>query len=92
MLIQMVHFLALPTEDLNVIQYKYFELNIVLGAVRWPSQILVVDTQLNTTMNITVTQPVKTIIDGITVILVIGTIISTKLTTYLLRIQHLLDL
>ena len=71
-------FLALPTEDLNVIQYKYIELNIVLGAVRWPSQVLVVGTQPNTTMNITLTQAVRTIIDGITVNLVIGTIISAK--------------
>ena len=51
---------------------------MVLGAVRWPSQILVVGTQPNATMNITVIQPVRTIIDGIVVNLVIGTIISAK--------------
>ena len=66
-------YLALPTVDLNITQYKYFELNMVLGAARWPSQILVVGTQPNTTMNITVTQPVRTIIDGVTVDLVVGT-------------------
>ena len=75
-------FLALPTEDLNVIQYKYFELNIVLGVVRWPFQVLVVGTQPNTTMNITLTQTVRTIIDSITVNLVIGTIISAKTDPY----------
>ena len=66
-------YLALPTLDLNVTQYKYFELNMVLGAGRWPSQSLVVGTQPNTTMNITVTQPVRTIIDGVTLDLVPGT-------------------
>ena len=48
--------------------------------------------QPNTTMNITVTQPLRTISDGITVNLVIGTIISAKtdctLTSYK---QHSLD-
>ena len=65
-------YLALPTLDLNITEYTYFELDMVLGAVRWPSQILVVGTQSNTTMNITVTQPVRTIIDGVTEDLVAG--------------------
>ena len=86
-------YLALPTVDLNITQYKYFELNMVLGAARWPSQILVVGTQPNTTMNITVTQLVRTIIDGVTVDLVVGTEYSyqtDRLQTYF--IQHSLDL
>ena len=86
-------YLALPTLDLNITQYKYFELNMVLGAARWPSQSLVVGTQPNTTMNITVTQPVRTIIDGTTVDLVAGTEYSyqlDQLQTFF--IQHSLDL
>lgn len=65
-------YLALPTVDLNITHYKYFELDMVLGAARWFSQILVVGTQPNTTMNITVTQPVRTIINGANIDLVAG--------------------
>ena len=86
-------YLALPTVDLNITQYKYFELNMVLGAARWPSQILIVGTQPNTTMNITVTQPVRTVIEGVTVDLVVGTEYSYQidpLQTYFL--EHSLDL
>ena len=72
-------YLALPTVDLNITQYKYFELNMVLGAGRWPSQSLVVATQPNTTVNITVTQPVRTIIDGVTRDLIAGSEYSYKL-------------
>ena len=86
-------YLALPTVDLNITQYKYFELNMVLGVGRWTSQSLVVATQPNTTMNITVTQPVRTIIDSVTVDLVAGTEYTyslDQLQTFF--IQHLEDL
>jgi len=59
-------YLAVPTIDLNIIQYKYFELDMVLGAGRWPSQLLVIGTQANTMMNIMLTQPVTSIIDSYT--------------------------
>ena len=52
-------FLTLPTLDLNITQYKYFELTMVIGAGRWPSELLVVGTQNNTTINITVSQSVR---------------------------------
>ena len=52
-------FLALPTLDLNITQYKYIDLGMVLGAGRLPAEVLVVGTQNSTTMNITVPQPVR---------------------------------
>jgi len=86
-------YLAVPTVDLNITQYKYFELDMVLGAGRWPSQLLVVGTQANTTMNITLTQPVTTIINGVNIHLVAGTEYSYnigQLQTF--YISHLQDL
>lgn len=72
-------FLAIPTLDLNVTQYKYFELNMVLGRPRYSSQMMIVGTQPNTTMNITATQNVRSIINGAYVNLAAGTEYSYKI-------------
>ena len=72
-------FLAIPTVDLNVTQYKYFELNMVLGSTGFSSQIMIVGTQPNTTMNITATQNVNSIINGVNVNLAAGTEYSYKI-------------
>ena len=66
-------YLAVPNVDLGLMQYKYFELNMVLGSGRWNSQLLVVGTQANTTMNITFTQDVRLRIANSDVDLVAGT-------------------
>ena len=72
-------FLAIPTLDLNVTQYKYFELNMVLGRPRFSSQIMIVGTQLNTTISITATQNVRSVINGANVNLAAGIEYSYKI-------------
>ena len=56
-------FLALPTLEINITQYKYFGLTLVIGAVKWHAEVLIVGTQNNTTINITVPQHVRLYVD-----------------------------
>ena len=52
-------FLAIPTVDLGITQYRYYDLSIALTSLTLPTGLLIVGTQNSTTMSITPQRPLR---------------------------------